>query len=420
MAFWWGRTLKSPQASVRRLSYGTLRAMLATGTPPQIAKDEYAHRVAVAIEGSQRLGLDGLLVWGRGGGTLERYANLFYLTNHYTSFPTIPDVPGRWTGRGFGAAVLTERETILVVDIPDVVLDDVYGTRVQYAEDLVETVATVMRQLGLGAAKVGLVGSDVMTVTQFQSLSGILPQLTLAHADSLVEDQRIVKSDAEQSIIIAAGEAGTRAVTAIMETVAPGLVESEIVSAGARTAVSEGVAIYNMFATTYSPRSSRRDPFPPYSSYRALNEGDIFTVDMSGALHGYLFDMSRSRVVAAEPTTEQRALLELAAEVVMSIIDGLVPGATIGSAVARGIEVLDIARHDRGHEEFPAFGHGLGLGFERPWLVERDETTITPGMYLAVEKVLRKGPLGAAFENDVLITPSGPQLTTPVKRRWWS
>ena len=67
--------------------------MVKVSETPGIAPVEFAERRRGAVEHAKREGLRGLLVFSRGGGTLDRYADVLYLTNFYTPFPYIPDLP---------------------------------------------------------------------------------------------------------------------------------------------------------------------------------------------------------------------------------------------------------------------------------------------------------------------------------------
>ena len=65
-----------------------------TRTTPAISAGKFAGRRRRAAAMADAEGLAGLLVCSRGGGTLDRFGNVFYLTSHYTSFPHIPGLPG--------------------------------------------------------------------------------------------------------------------------------------------------------------------------------------------------------------------------------------------------------------------------------------------------------------------------------------
>jgi Xaa-Pro aminopeptidase len=68
---------------------------------------------------------------------------------------------------------------------------------------------------------------------------------------------------------------------------------------------------------------------------------------------------------------------------------------------------------------FSGLGHGVGMGWDVPWLNPGDPTPLVPGMVLCLEKTLvRDGWLGD-FEETVLVTPDGAEtITDAVIRRW--
>src|SRR6266576_3974958 len=89
-------------------------------TPPEIPRHEYAERRAAARGVAADRGLGGLLAWSMGGSTLDRYANVFYLTNHYDSGNVFPDTEGLYQGFGMAAVVLpVDGPAILLVNQPD-------------------------------------------------------------------------------------------------------------------------------------------------------------------------------------------------------------------------------------------------------------------------------------------------------------
>ena len=61
-----------------------------------VIAQEYETRRQRAGEMAAGAGLDGLLVCSRGGGTLDRFADIFWLSGFYTQFPYLPDVAGYW------------------------------------------------------------------------------------------------------------------------------------------------------------------------------------------------------------------------------------------------------------------------------------------------------------------------------------
>ena len=79
-----------------------LKANESTGIQPA----EFSQRRQRALDLARRDGLQGLLVFARGGGTLDRYADVYYLTNFYTPYPFIPDLAGNWSARAHTSFIL--------------------------------------------------------------------------------------------------------------------------------------------------------------------------------------------------------------------------------------------------------------------------------------------------------------------------
>ena len=101
---------------------------------PPIPRREFEERRSRAAEAVRRSGLDALLVCGRGGGTLDRYGDVMYLTNFYSSFPFIPDYGDHWSARAHPFVLLAaDGRARLLADIP--VLDEVAMPR----EDVVRS-----------------------------------------------------------------------------------------------------------------------------------------------------------------------------------------------------------------------------------------------------------------------------------------
>ena len=59
------------------------------------------------------------------------------------------------------------------------------------------------------------------------------------------------------------------------------------------------------------------------------------------------------------------------------------------------------------------WGHGLGLGWEPPWIGPQSSERVEEGMCLALERRAAVGGLGGGqYEDDVLVGADGPELLT--------
>jgi Xaa-Pro aminopeptidase len=166
---------------------------------------------------------------------------------------------------------------------------------------------------------------------------------------------------------------------------------------------------------------------PSADPVRKLAAGDLFHVDCYGAYGGYFFDFARSRCVGDEPTAEQRELLEAVIGGVGAMCEAIRPGVTAGDVFTAGDEFLSaceairqLPKDEPALVSFPALGHGIGLGWEGPYLAPGDETVLEPGMVIAVE-ILTGHPSvgGAMFEENGIVAEDGFEIITPARRRWW-
>ena len=71
-----------------------------------IAPEEFRARQEKARASAEQRGLDGLMVWSRGGGPVDMSADVVYLANHYSQQPYMADHVGIGSGRSHGVLVL--------------------------------------------------------------------------------------------------------------------------------------------------------------------------------------------------------------------------------------------------------------------------------------------------------------------------
>ncbi|MGE4247615.1 MAG: M24 family metallopeptidase, partial [Parvibaculaceae bacterium] len=99
-------------------------------------------------------------------------------------------------------------------------------------------------------------------------------------------------------------------------------------------------------------------------------------------------------------------------------IGAIKPGATAG----------DLAKAGLGKQEelgfklegvFSALGHGIGLGWDAPWLTVGDKTPIKPNMVLCLERTVTQDGYLGDFEETVLVTESGYEMLTDATKRFW-
>jgi Xaa-Pro dipeptidase len=159
-----------------------------------------------------------------------------------------------------------------------------------------------------------------------------------------------------------------------------------------------------------------------------LESGDLLRFDSGIVLNGYLSDFGRAAVVG-EPDDGQLRLLDVLHGGLEAAISAVRPGARVADVVAAGEAALadaGVISQDDGSgrilSSFPVhWGHGLGLGWERPYLTAGEEMRIETGMYLAIERALTLPGVGtAAAEQTLLVASHGADVLTAGPSGFWS
>lgn len=386
----------------------------------QVPAAEFADRQRRAAASAKDKGYDGILVCSRGGGTVDRYANVLYLANFYSSFPFIPDVAGHWSARAHAFVVLpVEGDPVLITDMP-VKKDEVRVADVRTGDDVVALVAQAARDRGLADSRLAVAGADALPWTSFRAIQAALPDATFDPADGLLDRLRMIKSPAEIAILRRVSEIGGEAIDAMMDKAVAGATHGEVMGEGLRHLAAHGAMLYNNFIGSgrggNDPRMHYAD-FPTWSSTARIEDGDWFHVGASGVWRGYYFDHSRSKSVG-NPTAPQIEAFEAAIAAVEGSIARIRAGATAGEVAEAGYDALR-ARGFSTQSDFNGMGHGVGMGWDLPWLVPGDATVLEPNMVLCVERSVEKHGYVGDFEQTVVVTETGHELLTHARKRRW-
>lgn len=390
-------------------------------TKPTIPAEEFADRRRRAVSVARQRQLDGLLVCSRGGGTLDRYADVFYLSNFYTHFPFIPDFEGNWSARAHSFMILPVDETPeLVIDVPNDGRIRLADGKITYSDFVLHDAVAALKRAGLDKGRVGLVGGDVLTFTMLTKLRAALPELTLDLADDILMSLRSIKSPAEIAVLRRASEIGSRMIEAMLERAEPGVSHAEIVTAGLNYLLPAGGILYNSFMASGrggDPSRLAKSNFPTWGSEKRLEKGDWIRLGISGVVDGYVFDLARAKAVGPV-NARQVELFESAIACVEATLAAVRPGATAGDLGEAGLSKqssLGFAVDG----VFSAMGHGIGLGWDDPWLARGVRTEIVPNMVLSIERTITLDGYLGDYEESILVTPGGYELLTDARKRSW-
>ncbi len=404
------------------------------GPRPSIPRGDYAQRRDTARAAAADRDLDGLLAWSMGGSTLDRYANVFWLTNHYEIGNVFPDVAPIFTGFGQTALILPkDGRSILIVNQFDWRDDLVQADQIWVRRNLYDGVVEALETTGLKSGRIGLTDEERMPATAIRAIEAGAPNATFPRADELLLDLRLIKSPAEIELMRYASAISSELVKAAFKEVKVGNTDGDVAAAAASLAAKLGAAQYD-FAMSSGPDDGHLwwSRMPSWDWQRPYEKGDIVHPDVYGAVDGYFYDFVRAMVVGNEPTDEQEEILEAAIACIHAACNAAVPGAKAKDLYHACH--AELQRRGLGHnpdtdprasilsaDYLESAGHGIGVGWEPPTLTPYDETVLHPGMTLAVEQHVSKAGVGTVrFEETVLITERGPEIMTagcPV--RWW-
>lgn len=395
-----------------------------------IEASEYRARQARLATTLVEAGYRGAMVVSRGGFTVDRSADVLYLTGHYQAYVYLPDEPPHWSGRAHTIFLLrADGENCLLLSTPEYDAGRIVADRFAHGPDFLAETMARLRDLGLDEGRVALIGGDVLPARMWRSLQAAIPQVAFEEADELLAAPRRIKSPGERDLIRRVTGINRRAVTAFAEALAPGRRESDAVAAAQAVAAAEGTGVYYAAASSGEMSWAYASSPQPGFSQRVLKAGDLVRLDLCIVADGYYSDFGRTFVVG-EPSAAQRRLLDALHAALDRTIAAIRPGVRAAEVVAagdRGLAELDVAldqpaRPGQIAAGYPAhWGHGLGLGWERPWMVADETLRIEENMHLAIERAIALEGVGTvAAEQNLLVSRDGVELLTGGPAGVWS
>ena len=240
-----------------------------------------------------------------------------------------------------------------------------------------------------------------------------LPGVPIVSANPVVRAQRMIKSPSELALMQAANDimlvalryAGTRT----REGMTAADIDAMIAAVHKRmdSAYDGGLVLIGE-ASAY-PHGSKKP--------HVVGRGDIVLLDCTSSVHGYQADISRTYVVGAEPTAEQRKLWDQVHRGQQIAIAAARPGVPAGSVDDAVRKVYESWGYGPGYR-LPGLshrtGHGIGMEVHEPvYLVHGETTLLAPGMCFSDEPGLYvPGKFGVRLEDCWHMTEGGPKFFT--------
>ncbi len=229
----------------------------------------------------------------------------------------------------------------------------------------------------------------------------------------LILRQRMIKDAAELSLIRRAVKTGGAVYEEALQSVRPGVRESEVAGKlefAARQAGADGMSFDTIVA------AGKRAALPHgRASSQPIPRRGFVVIDSGVILEGYCSDMTRT-VHVGRTSREERGWYDAVLEAQLAGIAVVKAGTTAAEVDRAAREVLRRAKLDRYFTH--STGHGVGLEIhEPPRLGTGQQELLQPGMVITVEPgVYLPGKGGIRIEDMVVVTARGCQVLTPVSK----
>jgi Xaa-Pro aminopeptidase len=235
--------------------------------------------------------------------------------------------------------------------------------------------------------------------------------------EKVVEGARLVKDEPEVATLREAAARLTPVADAVFRAARAGRTErsvAAVIEAAIRDAGYERQAFDTIVAS--GPHAA----LPHYrAGDRILAAGDLVVLDFGGVLDGYCCDLTRT-VSIGPPSSEARRLYTAVYDAQQAAIAAIGPGveSTAVDAAARSL----LASRGLGEAFGHGTGHGLGLDVHEEPRITRPRPDVpavplVPGMVFTVEPgAYLAGFGGVRIEDDVLVTETGCEVLTSVRR----
>lgn len=234
-------------------------------------------------------------------------------------------------------------------------------------------------------------------------------------ASEALAQLRMRKSAAELAKMEHAVALAEAAFREVQPAIAVGMRERELASMLVQALHAAGSDPALPFTPIVASGPNAADPHH-FPGDRKLAKGDLLIVDWGATHTGYFSDITRTFVVAAEPTEAQLAAhgaVRAAARAARTLATHGVLAGEVDAAARNALS-------EAGYGEFfiHRTGHGLGLEVhEEPYINENSPTVLEPGMTFTVEPGVYIPTIGGIrIEDDLVITEGGSRNLTSLPR----
>jgi Xaa-Pro aminopeptidase len=290
-------------------------------------------------------------------------------------------------------------------------------------EDPIEVTFRAVREMGLEDKVLAIEESGFFfPIRTYKQLVEKMPKARWVDGSGVVEQVRLVKSDAEIGYIRQGAKAAMEGMKAAIAAIERGKTENDL------AAEVYGATLRHGSEYPGSPPyvvSGERSGLPHGTwEGRVLRDGDIIFLEHSGCIKRYSAAMMRTCFLGTPPDVVRRTA-DIILQGIQKAIDTIRPGVTSGEVDAACRDtILKAGFNDYTHET----GYSIGVCYPPGWneshimnLHPGDETVLVPNMvfHLVPSLIIPEMNGHVGFSDTVVVTETGREVltNTEVERR---
>lgn len=258
-----------------------------------------------------------------------------------------------------------------------------------------------------------VVGVDAMSPTVYWALEAALPGVQLVHANDLLVELRLIKSEAEVACLREAGRIADLAYERLMAACVPGNSETEAAAAaeGAARAAGAEFVPFTVFGS-----GARSDTIVGRAANKIIEEGDMLMASLAVQYEGYIATVEWPFVVGTM-SAAQRAFIDAVVVAEDLALPLLRAGQIQGAFVRKVHEHFERAGFAENYVYPPL--HGIGCAeAEAPYPDANNTQPFRAGMAANTDISLFRSAVGSnRIEEGFIVREGEPEPISPLIRR---
>ena len=252
-----------------------------------------------------------------------------------------------------------------------------------------------------------------MRILELRLLEEHLSDANFVDGEPLLSQLRMRKDEGEIAAMRRAAEVNEDCFRLVQTQIRSGVTEQELAATWQKAALDAATGELPE-APIVASGLNGASPHA-WATSRAIEEGDLVTIDGFLRVEGYYSDITRTYAVG-EVDQELRHIYSVAQESNAAGREIIRPGVQAQEVDRAARQVIEDAGY--GRYFIHRTGHGLGLEIhEPPYMVEGNELILEPGMIFTVEPGIYVPETGGVrIEDNLLVTEDGCRSLTTLPR----